>query len=290
MAKQYAHLEKQHIALKAAFDRLRTKYQNDLKHWKEYRAVDLARKEARQRRRDERRSTAAPVVEQNQSDASRSSTDPPSLARETPKPISNEAGNQLLKRTSFDSDQDERSQKRSKPNTPDAEGVSEQAVADDSTSDRLAPSASHRTPARLPTTSIHSTPSLSRQPSRVTPWLGAKESGSKHAAQFDAFDSDGEESATTPVRVRNPLVRDRTGDTSLRRSTLVRVATANVDSPVAGPSTPGSTSKRPLDFEHLTPAERAAERKRLSRLPTSERRQLYAAYKGKGRYIAPDDL
>ncbi|RXK36537.1 hypothetical protein M231_06196 [Tremella mesenterica] len=44
------------------------------------------------------------------------------------------------------------------------------------------------------------------------------------------------------------------------------------------------------EMAELTPEERIAQRRLLSRLPTSERRELYAGYKGHGRYLPPEEI
>ncbi|EIW71988.1 hypothetical protein TREMEDRAFT_23406, partial [Tremella mesenterica DSM 1558] len=44
------------------------------------------------------------------------------------------------------------------------------------------------------------------------------------------------------------------------------------------------------EMADLTPEERIAQRRLLSRLPTSERRELYAGYKGHGRYLPPEEI
>jgi hypothetical protein len=141
-----------------------------------------------------------------------------------------------------------------------------------------------------------------RQPARVTPWLGttrksessrsASTSTSRRGATTVDF-SDDEEDDVPPLRqgVHTPLVRDRTGSmggstgsTNLRRRALQRRAA----------ETPDTSTKRKaddtLDHSLLSPAERARVRKQLSRLSTAERRELYAPYKGKGRYVAPAQL
>ncbi|TXT04417.1 uncharacterized protein COLE_07236 [Cutaneotrichosporon oleaginosum] len=116
-------------------------------------------------------------------------------------------------------------------------------------------------------TPITRTPTpLTRLASRVTPWLGGTtRAPSSSRKPRDSFGSD---DAPSPAPTRR-LVRDRTGTTSLLEDA------------------PRSATR--LDFEGLTPAERAAERKRLAALPAAERRKVYAAYKGKGRYVAPSD-
>lgn len=130
---------------------------------------------------------------------------------------------------------------------------------------------------------------LTRQASRVTPWLGGSTSrpslsSRKRPVQRDSFGSDSDDDAlASPAPARTPLVRDRTGTASmasdgLRLQALKRAALDDTASP------------KKLDFEGLSAEERAAERRKLSRLSTAERREVYAPYKGKGRYVAPEDV
>jgi len=150
----------------------------------------------------------------------------------------------------------------------------------------------------------------SRQPARVTPWLGTttrKVSGEsssstskKRRTSFSDDDDDDPDLSirqSTSVGVRTPLVRDRTGESALnlRRAALQRSVTsvppAQETTASVAPTTPETDDrKRKLDLENLSPAERAAHRKKLSRLSTAERREMYAPYKGKGRYVAPEDV
>jgi hypothetical protein len=77
---------------------------------------------------------------------------------------------------------------------------------------------------------------------------------------------------------------------ALKRSTEGKDAgPSRMDSPKKRTDSVGAPSPK-LDFEGLTPAERAAERKRLASLSGPERRKVYAAYKGNGRYVAPEDM
>ncbi|TXT05999.1 hypothetical protein VHUM_03760 [Vanrija humicola] len=43
-------------------------------------------------------------------------------------------------------------------------------------------------------------------------------------------------------------------------------------------------------MEGLSPAEKAAELRKIAKLPASERRDLYAEYKGSGRYMPPEAI
>jgi hypothetical protein len=51
-----------------------------------------------------------------------------------------------------------------------------------------------------------------------------------------------------------------------------------------------SAKKRGLDMTGLSPAQIAQERKRLSKMTPAEKKAVYAEYKGKGRYIRPEEM
>ncbi|WVF72953.1 hypothetical protein IAT40_007771 [Kwoniella sp. CBS 6097] len=59
-------------------------------------------------------------------------------------------------------------------------------------------------------------------------------------------------------------------------------------------TTASSSSKKrrvtDIDMEGLTPDEKAVKRKMLAKMPASERRELYKDYKGKGRYVRPEEV
>jgi hypothetical protein len=65
------------------------------------------------------------------------------------------------------------------------------------------------------------------------------------------------------------------------------------DSASPAPSNGSSTDsplKRGLDMSDLTPEQVAKERKRIAKMTPAERKVLYAEYKGKGRYLRPDEV
>lgn len=255
LAKQFAHLEQQHARLKATYDSLRTKYQNDLRHWKDFRAHYLARKEARQKRHDERQA-----------------------ARST-------------------------GQGSSRPSSPvgalDSEGTGMETRME---SEEVSP------PRKRPRSEVTEQPRAKTAPELVRavtevqrpvrPVQSAVETGTGGAStrrntgtwhdtsvKKDPFNQDLESDITTPARPHRSLVRDRTG--TLLRSALVKT-TGAVDATTPTSTTPDS--RRPLNFEAMSPAERAAEKKRISLLPVEERRKLYAPYKGHGRYMKQEDM
>jgi hypothetical protein len=177
-------------------------------------------------------------------------------------------------------------------------------------------------PARTETpTPQHKTPQVSttaRRGVRVTPWLGGSgkplvRTSSKPAMadqEYDPFNDEaeispmkgGEPSATLVPGVKTPLIRDR-GEgpsSSLRRKILARNMSTTEpgersrrDSASPAPSNGSSTDsplKRGLDMSDLTPQQVAKERKRISKMTPAEKKVLYAEYKGKGRYLRPDEV
>jgi hypothetical protein len=151
---------------------------------------------------------------------------------------------------------------------------------------------------------------------RVTPWLGGSSkplvrTSSKPTMadpDHDPFNDD-EDDHISPMKsdslkallsgVKTPLIRDR-GEgpsSSLRRTLLARNMSTDVgdrsrmrDSASPAPTTSDSARKRGLDMTGLSPAQIAQERKKLSKMTPTERKVLYADYKGKGRYLRPDEV
>jgi hypothetical protein len=180
-----------------------------------------------------------------------------------------------------------------------------------------APSAQYRTPqANLSKRKV--TPAA-----RVTPWLGGTGTGtgtkllartsSKPAmadTEYDPFDDQnedaspmkaGEPSTALIPGVKTPLIRDR-GEgpaSSLRRTLLARNMSTTEpgdrsrsrDSASPAPSAGSTDSPRKrLDMTGLTPQQVAQERKKISKMTPAEKKVLYAEYKGKGRYLRPDEV
>jgi hypothetical protein len=172
------------------------------------------------------------------------------------------------------------------------------------------PTAQHKTP------QVNST---ARRGVRVTPWLGGSSTkplartSSKPAMADNEYDPFNDEAEVSPMKggeastalipgVKTPLIRDRgEGPTSsLRRTILARKMSttdprerSRRDSASPAPSNGSSTDsplKRGLDMSDLTPEQVAKERKRISKMTPAERKVLYAEYKGKGRYLRPDEV
>lgn len=178
-----------------------------------------------------------------------------------------------------------------------------------------APTRSETPTAQYKTPQVNST---ARRGVRVTPWLGgsstkplARTSSKPTMAdnEYDPFNDGAEVSpmkggeATTLVPgIKTPLIRDR-GEgpsSSLRRKTLDRKMSitdpgerSRRDSASPAPSNGSSTDtplKRGHDMSDLTPEQVAKERKRINKMTPAEKKLYYAEYKGKGRYLRPDEV
>lgn len=110
---------------------------------------------------------------------------------------------------------------------------------------------------------------------------------------------------TTPSAFSRNLVRDRLGESSLRRTVVSRALGTEVPNPLtlrsetSSASTPGPSSirgdssgakRKAIDLEGLSPAEKAAQRRLINKLPASEKRELYKEYKKGGRYMVLEAL
>lgn len=306
--KAFQHLMNQNASLKKQLDRERAKRAADIKHFKEYKAVQDERKALKQRRREERARAEGASRSANATPIS-SSVPPPS---DPPMPVEEDKASDAAPEPSARAPSPPPDPSPA-PLMPDASAVrpvsrgdSQQNRARSASTSKLATPAAlkqeHNTPLRRTTTGVP-TPSsapktLSRAPSRVTPWLGGGTPGSSKSgrkmSRIESFGSDeDEDSAATPTASK-PLVRDRTGTASLLKTALQRTATIGGPSVVTnadGPSTPSSASrKHSLDFEHLSPAERAAQRRKLNQMTAAEKREFYAQYKSGGRYLRPEEV
>lgn len=316
--RELAHVKSQHASLKAAHDELNDKYtklshkrDKEKQHFKEFHSVYMAKKEAKRKRREMQASSsvagsgaptppgpssqpsgmnssgpaapAAAEVEFAQDDAP---SPPAKRARQSPPPVvlpdrPSPPRVHIPERLAVT------------PQAGPSKSVPERAAAPVSEPLRRLPSA--RTVSAPTTTPGARTPSgtgaaLTRQASRVTPWLGGSTSRTslssrKRPVQRDSFGSDSDDDAVaSPAPARTPLVRDRTGTSMTSDGLRLQALKRSVLDDTAAPS------PKKLDFEGLSAEERAAERRKLSRLSTAQRREVYAPYKGKGRYVAPEDV
>lgn len=295
--KELAHTKSQHASLKAAHDELKDKYtkltakrDKERQHFKEFHAVYNAKKEAKRKRRELQLSSSAVASGGVPTPPGPVSQPSSVLASSTPAPVQAEVEVE-------ENGDDRPPAKRARPSPPRAPvpdmpaeatpkpGPSRSVATPASVSDPL-----RRQPSISASTSSVRTPStagVTRQASRVTPWLGGNTrstSSSRKLVRRDSFGSDDE--APSPASRSTPLVRDRMGASTTSEGLRLKALKRSI-APDAQ-STPSASRK--LDFEGMSPSERAAERKKLSRLSTAERREVYAPYKGKGRYVAPEDV
>ena len=329
LVKRYAHLDDTHKALKADYEKLRVKYSEDLKHWKEWRVVEVARAELKRKKKEARRALRAmsPGSSAKASDSLRAEL---VISSGESHPI----------------DEARSGTQREKPGTSaTSEGLYGEEDEHDFEGDEdmmitFIPALSSaeadpifRSPERAPlpskcipeepgtiatdwagnTSTNGAIPSKDKAriqgTSRVTPWLGhpvapPKKSGraSKHTNIHDSFEETDDFTKTpasnvTPAAKKTPLVRDRLGDLSSLRKTTLRRTVGGVSGNVAPgksasptPLSADGQTKRKLDLENMSPAEKSVRLKELSKMPASEKREIYARFKGKGRYLPPEDV
>lgn len=330
--KELAHTKSQHASLKAAHDELRDKFtklsakrDKERQHFKEFHAVYMARKDAKRKRRELHLSSSVAGSVLGGPTPPGPSSQPSSGAVVSPQ---TEQGDVVREEEARKEDGvDTPPAKRARP-TPPRTTMGQRSALDTPPSRpqprpsrsaaepaAQAPANDHRAPSSVSTPGF-STPGhsrtyagLTRQASRVTPWLGGSSrkasastaSSSRKLVRHDSFGSSDEDApSSASTSKRTPLVRDRTGASTTSDGLRLKALKRSI-APHPDPETPGTSSRslsastsmsasRRLDFEGMSPAQRAAERKKLSRLSTSERREVYAPYKGKGRYVPPEDV
>jgi len=344
-------VEDRYNTLKAEYDTLRGKYQEDIKHWKEWKAADTARKEEKRKKKEMKKSTprdnqpdggAGPGGQGLELGMETVTMVPPSQESAG----ASQGGSKRVTRSQANKRKvDDRSDFEEHriaeavapapvvpslnsdwmPEEPESQSLPKQTFIPPPPSQKRRitrnlvvppPHARSETP-----TPQHKTPqvnSTARRGIRVTPWLGgshtkplARTSSKPTMADtdFDPFNVEAEvspmkggESSTTLVPgFKTPLIRDR-GEgpsSSLRRTILARHLSTTEprersrDTASPAPSNGSSTDsplKRGLDMSDLTPDQVAKERKRISKMTPAEKKVLYAEYKGKGRYLRPDEV
>ena len=340
-------VEDRYNTLKAEYDKLRGKYQEDIKHWKEWKAADTARKEEKRKKKEMKKSTpreseGGPDEQGVERVMETVTMVPPSQESAS----TSQGGSQRVTRSQAKKRKvDDRSAFEEHriaetiapapvmpslnsdwmPEEPESQSLPKQTFIPPPPSQKrritrtpvLAPA-----PARSETpTPQHKTPqvnSTARRGVRVTPWLGgshtkplARTSSKPTMAdnEYDPFNDEvevspmkgGETSTTLVPGVKTPLIRDRGegSSSSLRRTILARHLSTTEprersrDTASPAPSNGSSTDsplKRGLDMSDLTPEQVAKERKRIGKMTPAEKKVLYAEYKGKGRYLRPDEV
>ncbi|OCF44665.1 hypothetical protein I317_01552 [Kwoniella heveanensis CBS 569] len=360
----YAHLYDTHQVLKKAHFLLRDTHKADIEHMKEYKKAQLAREEARKKRREEKKARAAregrsvsvsasaapPLSTSGQNDAAGdglTSSGATVMADDGAMfdqvlVEESESLPKIVKRNNTQSGLPSSGKRQARKDESD------QSIRHEGATQLASPSRPPRRPQsdseppHLTSTNhpAFSTPSALRnerrraviQPAHVTPWLGGSDrlpstSSNRRLAASRSRDLDmardeevfasPPEQMPTPTVARTPLVRDRGvgGDvTSLRQMVMQKTMMQEVETPLkAATSTsqrhrhhseaaPGSSTHTPasssskkrkimdIDMEGLTPDQKAVKRKMLAQMPVSDRRELYKDYKGKGRYVRPEEV
>lgn len=344
-------IEDRYNTLKGEYDKLRGKYQEDIKHWKEWKAADMARKEEKRKKKEMKKSTSQEGAAGNGQDVD-NKEEVQGMETVTLIPPSQESASasqggsqrvtrsQAKKRKTEDrSDYEDQARVTETifpapnvpslnsdwmPEEPESQSQLQSFIPPPPSQKRRItqaavippfPAARSETPTPRQQTPVNTT---SRRV-RVTPWLGgsstkplARTSSKPTMADtdYDPFNDNVNEeispmkadtSTTLVPGVKTPLIRDR-GEgpaSSLRRTLLAKtMSTTDADrsrresaspAPSAGSST-DSPLKRGLDMSGLTPQQVAKERKRISKMTPAEKKVLYAEYKGKGRYLRPDEV
>ena len=177
---------------------------------------------------------------------------------------------------------------------------------DDDAGEEPAPRVEVAVPAAGPSTAVKDearTPQVSASRrlgpsvSRTTPWLGsstpsktALSTGKRAIRTLEGTDGDMPIAVNTPTaKPQNTLARDR-GATpvTLRKAVLQKYPSATG---LQTPDVSESSRKRRFDeFEGMTPEQKAMHLRRLNKMTATEKRAYYAEYKGKGRYLTPDQV
>ena len=367
-------LEERCGLFKTEYDKLRTKYQEDIKHWKEWKAIDTAKREKKQKRKEQRSSRSrgrghtdgsnrnpvpdagstsmpTPAVDEMTTlvppsqESSNSQNQGPTASQE-PSGSQRVTRSQAKKRKAEDERiSDDQPHQADTPMHIHLQRPEQQDIAPPREVVPMPPPSQKRRSTRAtvmdrvsrdetPTlrTTRQDTPTTTAPASetrrkvtpaaRVTAWLGTDPKPRSTTAiapagvvSQDPFDIDIDANQnptplkrypSIPYEGKTPLVRDR-GEglgqgSSLRRTALHRTL-STVEAPwtreetpetsrarVSVSPAPDSVKKRRLDMEGMSPAEKAQERKRLNKMTPAEKRELYAGYKGKGRYLPPDEM
>ena len=295
IARRLAALEERHRAVKADYESLRAKYAEDVKHFRAWKAYQDARSERKRRKKEERNQVRRNV--ESGSTPSRgtittASHEPTStevvgadsdVSAAVPSEPQNESiANEILVEDSEESAKREVDGAAAESKSPEPKAlVPNPGVSSNNAINEVG--VHPRTPR------IHSaTPQPAPRISESTPWLGQGDRPRPIGMTptfHDIETPDAERATSSGAGPSRPLVRDRGETPSLRRSAMTNRVMAELKDSRA------LERKRSWTMmEGLSPADKAVQLKKLSRLPASEKREVYAVYKGKGRYIRPDAL
>ena len=347
LANRYVHLEGQHQALQKEYEKIRGAYARDLKHWKEYKALEIARAEVKRQKKMNRKLAPqreweringntpqpgnitlrpasaigvpwvekAPQAVQQNADLHcplSQGSDPASQtggklvsasedSQSLQKPPARESTTREERKTSVTVDETDNEENAGlEDDYEDDEVVYPELVQQPLVGD--AAIGSHQ--AAIDPRGLQAGPSPTKERleslMRNGHWLGghgsdlsttpqATNTGNKtRRFQSILLDNMDAEHATpksvgaSHAAARTPLIRDR----GPGPSTVPHKATAMASAVVA----PDSIQRKRGDLNNLTPSQKTRELKRLSSMSAVEKREYYAEYKGKGRYVAPEDL
>lgn len=312
LRKSYAHLESQHKALKVAYDKLNERHERDMRYLKTYAAVVADREERRRKKRAEKRAQRSVRKDSAHGESFNHEGNAPATVYQK----KNNAGPAMPNATKDDE-------------TDPFEAIEAIDKQIDTGNVALNSGTENGQPASFGTSVLMNTtlqpvsipiapgaPSLSQPKSQnrasplpEPPQPPATPMTLKRKGSDDDLDllspPDKTSVVTTPSVFSRNLVRDRLGESSLRKAVVSRAQGAGVPNPLitlsetSSASTPGPSSiksdssgakRKAVDLEGLSPAEKAAQRRLINKLPTSEKRELYKEYKKGGRYMVPEAL
>ncbi|ODN73225.1 hypothetical protein L202_07783 [Cryptococcus amylolentus CBS 6039] len=268
LRKAHQHLESQHKALKAAYDEVRGKLDESTRHFRAYVKTQKEREEKRRARKEERK------IRRSQGEVK------PVLDRVEVPQVAEKAESHLAEEGALEPQSEAKQQISISPTSYTAKQISPTTV-------RL--STQERITAQPFSTHSKSTARPRTPPEEAFDSAAVTDEGRNPF--FSGLDANRsvDETPSRPPMTEKP--------TTLHKSLVSRnlkQTPAPVTPQAAGPSSVQSEvmgSKRKLaDMEGLTPAEKADVRKRLAKLPASERRDIYKEYKKGGRYLEPDQL
>lgn len=318
LRKSYAHLESQHKALKAAYDSLQEQHERDMKYLKTYAAVVADREERRRKKRAEKRAERSARKNSTVTETFNHEGNASAIVHQKdnvgPAMPSAMAGNETDPFGAIEASDTEMDTGNVALNSTTENGQPTPFGTPILTNTALRQVSGPTSPG---------TPSLAQPKSqnRASLWLGTLQTPApptslkrkENDLNLDLFSPPDKDSViTTPSAFSRNLVRDRLGESSLRKTVISRALGTGMPNPLtlrsetltlrsetSSTSTPGPSSakgdssgakRKAIDLEGLSPAEKAAQRRLINKLPASEKRELYKEYKKGGRYIVPEAL
>ncbi|OXG15933.1 hypothetical protein C361_05378 [Cryptococcus neoformans Tu259-1] len=312
LRKAYAHLESQHKALKAAYDKLQERHERDIKYLKIYAAVVADREERRREKRAEKRVQRSTRKNNTPSESFNHEGNPPAIVHQD-----RDGVGPTMSGTTASNETDTSGAIEVTDTEMDTDNVAlNNATKNDQPTSFGAPKMLNMTLRQVLVPTTPGTPALAqpKNQNRASSWLAtpqppAPSTSLTHEGNHpdpDLFSPPDKASAvTTPSAFSRNLVRDRLGESSLRKTVVSRALGTEVPNPLtlrsetSSASTPGPSSirgdssgakRKAIDLEGLSPAEKAAQRRLINKLPASEKRELYKEYKKGGRYMVLEAL